>query len=235
MTKNKSNKLSIVIAIVAVILILGGVYLLNESFSASGDSSYGNNKKNESVTYSVIDDDKIDEPEKSVELFSENTKDDDLSKNSSNLNNIKEEDEKTTTSNAASNNSTIEDKSDDEPTTNNLNNSVLEDPNDEDNVDTNKTDEDSNNQTETKTETVELEENQVLGKVVSSDGFNYELEIVQCGIPNATVCVPSSKLQLRALQEYTEIEDGASYILTGNIYEADGYIYVDTLDSVEKN
>jgi len=225
MSKNKSNsnKISIVIAIVAVILILGGVYLLNESFNSSEKNvpKSTDSKAADSITYSVIDDssDGVDGTN-SVELFSENSEKGDLSK--SNLETKSTESDKADEpSKTAENKKVVETDNKDQADVTNKSEEKKEEP---------KTTEAPK---EVRTETVVLEDNQVLGKVLSTDGSNYRLEIVQCGIPNARICVPGQKLQLRALQEYTDITINDQYVLTGDIYEADGFIYVDTLDTVE--
>lgn len=200
---DKSNKISIIVAIFAVILILGGIYLLNESFNNSQPTSLKQDSKDKTMTYSVVEEDVDSESEEKEELFS-TSKVDDKSDETKKV--VKDQKQK-------------QDKDEEE----------LKKAEEE----KKKEEELKKAEEEKKAAEAELEDNQMIVTIDSTDGYNSTVSIVECGVPNALACVPGEVLQLRALQEYATITQGSNYKLSGNIYEVDGYIYIDTLDSVD--
>jgi hypothetical protein len=210
---DKSNQISIIVAIFALILILGGVFLLNASFDDQSSSNLKKATSKSGMTYSVVDD--IDSKEdKSSDLF-EKSQDEEIILDQK-VDQQKAQSEK------------IQEIADEEAA---LKKAEQEKQAKEIEVAKKKKEEEEKLNKEK--QVAPLNNNQIIVKIDSTDGYNSVASIIGCGIVSITACDSGEPLRLRALQEYTDISIGSQYKLTGNIYEYNGIIRLDTLNTVE--
>jgi cytoskeletal protein RodZ len=223
MTTQNSNRVSLVIAILAILLILGGVFLLNQSQvsdTATGinDGKLNTNFENDGVK--ILSDkstgsagktsgDKITEPVGGKFPTDTNTTGSTTSTTTATTISPKiEETPKPTTT------TPITQTPAPQPT------APKETPKPE----------------EKKIDLSNIKINQFAAKITNVSGNRYSMELTGCGIANALYCKPGTVITLYSLTNFTdkEVNPGSNWLFTGNFSEDQKGLFVGTLSSMQQ-
>ena len=84
-------------------------------------------------------------------------------------------------------------------------------------------------------EPVALSRNQFVAEITNVTGNQYTLRINSCGLPNALYCRAGTILQLYSLNNFTSqtVETGQTYRFTGNFSEDNNGMFIGSLSSMD--
>lgn len=196
MYEKNSNITSIVIAVIAILLILGGVFLLNRSFNSGSNLA-------QSSANSV-----------SKSSSSKNSKSS-LSSSSSSVANTKDTQSENSSSQSVKSSSSkmsidLADMEEDE-------NNFDKDEGEKTNKQTSSTAKTSSKSSSaSKDNKYNLEQNQILAKAIIPDAKGNNFEIIACGIKNPSYCKAGRRIRM----EGSNYQAGQEYLLTGNIQDS---------------
>lgn len=193
MYEKKSNRGTALVAFIAIVLILGGVYLLNQSFSKPQEDTNNSSPSQQASNSSTSNSTSQNENEAKEEPSTSTDTNSSISSNTSN-------------SNTSTNSSTPPTSDDPDSSTSNSNNADTQ-------VETPPNTENTNN----------LEDNQVILKVLSKDNNTYQTEIVTSGVPEATLLKSGGKVRINI--SGITLEEGKTYQITG-LTESNGKISI---------
>jgi hypothetical protein len=204
MPEKSSNTASIVVAVITLLLILGGVYLLNNSFNPQNDTSDTTASEDTSTRLNDDENDGSNLDDDDTDLT------DDLALPGDEVN---QDDIRTI----------------DRPGT--------EQPPEEDD-DTTTTpppvagDADEPEEEPTPSESDELSSNEFRAIYQGTSGGLSSWEITECGLPNATICVPGVTLSLIGVEQYTSLTVGNTYLFVADFAERNSQLEIDLIESV---
>lgn len=194
MYEKNSNLTSIVIAIISILLILSGVFLLNRRFNSN--DSLAQNTRSSTVSSSSS---------KSLVLSSSSSS---SSKSSSSANFDIEIDDNTDSDRDRDSELVNVSKS--------ISSSSSKDIASSKSIDSNSSSNKANISSSSSAGKFNLNQNQILAKAISPDSNGNNFEIIECGIKNAFYCKPGKKIRM----EGDNYKVGQNYLMTGNIQDS---------------
>jgi len=199
MQENKSNRIGIIVALIIIFLILGGVYLLNQTFNQGSRTSDDTSKQTT----------KTETANNSSTNSNTTTSDSNLSQNQISPEDIFKG------SDSDANTSTNSNTTGNQNTANSTNQETNTSVNSEKKEETQKTTD--TEKTETTTETVKLESNQILATLSSVSNGRYSFVIKQCGNSNPNFCKSGTKFYLENLNPKVVNETSKDYLINATI------------------
>ncbi len=228
MTKNNSNRISLVIAVLAILLILGGVFLLNQSFNNSGNSSSSASETSSSLTsnYKVKKDTDDDEA-----VSNSTTDNDNAIVPTGTFQPNTDEDQAALDIEETDKTSDLEQAEIEEPAKVEPEPAKVEEPAPEPEP----TIEEAEPPKEEVAQPVALNNNQFSGRITAINGLNYTVELSNCG-REGLYCRAGTILNLFNLPNFTDdsLELNNEYIFTGVYSEDNSGIFVGSLSSIVK-
>jgi cytoskeletal protein RodZ len=236
MTEKNSNRLSLVIAILAILLILGGVFLLNESFNSSTEqtSAKSSLKQQVKVSKTTKDSDTKTDSDQSPIAGTFQTENDDQDTSTTNTN--KQTGDTATSTKVApkeetSQPATTKPVEPPAPTPQQTTPTPAPAPKEEP-----KAPEAQPVQTQTTNRPATLKVDQFTAKITGVSGNRYTINLTGCGLKNALYCKPGTVLTLYSLNNFAKdtVEGGNEYLFTGNFSEDNKGLFIGTLSSMER-
>ena len=231
MSTKSSNRVSLAIAVLAILLILGGVFLLNQSFN--GSSAAGVRTSQEEETGSLQDRYTVN----SADTLEEESSNDTAGKFPTE-----------TAQEATPTNTTVVETPDarepmdsatDNAPTSTSQTSPSTESTPEEPEETQEEAEPTQEPAEEEMERVDasnLDMNQFTAEITNISGNQYTLRLTGCGLPNALYCKAGTVLQLYSLTNFTSdaIETGNQYRFTGRFSEDNSGMFIGSLSGMDR-
>lgn len=212
--EKKTNFASILVVIIALVFILGGVYLLNRSINQTNDTNKTSDNTTETSSSNNSPVSTNDKEEETITEDSEDSTDDLASTNDSqepNNNQTSTTPASTSTSNTTASTSTVTTST----TTSTAGTATT-------------------SSTSTTTPVAELTKNQIVAKYLETlANGQTRWEIVRCGIPNSRYCKAGSRMSLIDIQRYTSLEVNKEYIFEADISDGESGFQINIINSVK--
>ena len=230
MSTKSSNRASLAIAVLAILLILGGVFLLNQSFdsSSSADVVTRQDETSNSLQDRYTVNNTEDEGSEDIAgTFPSSATQADDSTTTSTVVDTPDAREPVEEANSTTSEPVEEPVS--QPTT-----TVEEEPEPE-------TPAQPEEETEPEPEpervdATNLSTNQFTAEITNISGNQYTLRLTGCGLPNALYCRAGTILQLYSLNNFTmdTIETGNQYRFTGRFSEDNSGMFIGSLSGMDR-
>ena len=225
MSTKSSNRVSLAIAVLAILLILGGVFLLNQSFN--GSSASGVRTAQEEEAGSLED------------RYTVNSADNSADTDTAGKFPTTTAQEATPTSATVVETPDVREPmdstEDDSSTTPQTTPSTQpKPPQPEESKPAEEPTEDK--EEEKPAEMTKLEMNQFTAEITNISGNQYTLRLTGCGLPNALYCKAGTVLQLYSLTNFTSdnIQTGNQYRFTGRFSEDNSGMFIGSLSGMDR-
>ena len=224
MSTKSSNRASLAIAVLAILLILGGVFLLNQSFDSSSSADVvtrqdeTSNSLQDRYTVNSVED---EEGEDIAGTFPSSTAQVDDSTSTV----VDTPDAREPVEEANSTPSEPAQEPVSQPTT-----TVEEEPEPETPAQPEEEPEPE------RVDATNLSTNQFTAEITNISGNQYTLRLTGCGLPNALYCRAGTILQLYSLNNFTTdtIETGNQYRFTGRFSEDNSGMFIGSLSGMDR-